>query len=167
MPSLKIITHEYIYKLIICIWKFYPQQNFSNQKSLRLQHALKQRAFELWWSEGAVSCDLILPRTALEYRDGFKESMTQAFKTPVIQEQRIPSGYIYTSYLNYMISCVLLELLNIIHTVQNSAIKLSFSSLRDLMSLAEECTLPCHSPPLPSTRNYPSINNKKFSPILT
>ncbi len=63
-------------KAVIYIRQSNPHQVLSNQESLRLQYALRQRARELGWQEAAIEvidADLGLSGAAAEHRRGFKE----------------------------------------------------------------------------------------------
>src|SRR5260370_6271331 len=63
-------------KAVVYIRQSTPQQVISNQESLRLQHALRQRAHELRWREGdidVIDADLGMSGAAATHRQGFKE----------------------------------------------------------------------------------------------
>jgi DNA invertase Pin-like site-specific DNA recombinase len=67
-------------KALIYIRQSSPHQVLSNQESLRLQYALKQRAISLGWrSEDIeiIDADLGLTATSAQYREGFKELVSQ------------------------------------------------------------------------------------------
>jgi hypothetical protein len=51
----ELITPQHLTRLaVIYIWQSSPQQVLSNQESLRLQYALRQRALELGWPADRV-----------------------------------------------------------------------------------------------------------------
>src|SRR3569623_51275 len=55
-------------------------QTLSNQESLKLQYALKQRALELGWQEDhieIIDIDLGLTGAEAKHREGFKSLLTQ------------------------------------------------------------------------------------------
>ncbi|WP_026730849.1 recombinase family protein [Fischerella sp. PCC 9605] len=57
-----------------------PHQLISNQESLRLQYALRQRAIELGWSDNnieVIDTDLGITAASAEQRPGFKELLAQ------------------------------------------------------------------------------------------
>lgn len=63
-------------KAVVYIRQSTPHQVVSNQESLRLQYALRQRARELGWREAAIDvidADLGLSGTSIAQRNGFKE----------------------------------------------------------------------------------------------
>src|SRR6202048_811190 len=63
-------------KAVVYVRQSSPQQVISNQESLRLQYALRQRAIELGWHEAgidATSADLGLSGASAAQRSGFKE----------------------------------------------------------------------------------------------
>ena len=63
-------------KAVIYIRQSSPHQVLTNQESLRLQYALRQRACELGWHEAdieVIDADLGLSGAAAEHRRGFKE----------------------------------------------------------------------------------------------
>ena len=67
-------------KALIYIRQSTPHQVLSNQESLRLQYALKQRALNLGWPAEAVEVidtDLGISGTTAEHREGFKEIVAQ------------------------------------------------------------------------------------------
>lgn len=67
-------------KAIIYIRQSTPQQVLSNQESLRLQYALKQRAIDLGWRDEAIEiidADLGLTGASAQQRTGFKEVIAQ------------------------------------------------------------------------------------------
>ena len=64
---------------IIYIRQSSPHQALTNQESLRLQYALKQRALELGWREDQIriiDADLGLSGSTTAGREGFKELVT-------------------------------------------------------------------------------------------
>jgi DNA invertase Pin-like site-specific DNA recombinase len=63
-------------KAIVYIRQSTPHQVMTNQESLRLQHALRQRASDLGWTEAgieAVDTDLGLSGASATHREGFKD----------------------------------------------------------------------------------------------
>ena len=63
-------------KAVIYIRQSSPHQVLSNQESLRLQYALRQRARDLGWEEAGIEvidADLGLSGAAAEHRRGFKD----------------------------------------------------------------------------------------------
>jgi DNA invertase Pin-like site-specific DNA recombinase len=63
-------------KALIYIRQSTPQQVLSNRESLRLQYALRQRAFGLGWHPDdveVIDADLGLTATAAQHRPGFQE----------------------------------------------------------------------------------------------
>jgi len=81
MKKSELVTpHHLALKAIIYIRQSTPHQAISNQESLELQYALKQRAIELGWSANQVQiidCDLGKTGAAAEHREGFKDILTQ------------------------------------------------------------------------------------------
>jgi len=77
MFSSDLITpHHLARKAIIYIRQSSPHQVLSNQESLRLQYALKDRARELGWHADdvlVIDSDLGLTATSTQHREGFKE----------------------------------------------------------------------------------------------
>ncbi len=67
-------------KAIVYIRQSSPHQVLTNQESLRLQYALRQRALSLGWREGdiqIIDTDLGLTASGAEHREGFKELISQ------------------------------------------------------------------------------------------
>ncbi|WP_264338504.1 recombinase family protein [Wolbachia endosymbiont (group A) of Cheilosia soror] len=65
---------------IIYIRQSTPHQALSNQESLELQYALKQKAIDLGWKADNVviiDSDLGLTGASAEKREGFKEIVTK------------------------------------------------------------------------------------------
>jgi DNA invertase Pin-like site-specific DNA recombinase len=63
-------------KAVVYIRQSTPHQVVSNQESLRLQYALRQRARELGWHEAdidVIDADLGLSGASAAQRSGFKE----------------------------------------------------------------------------------------------
>ena len=63
-------------KAVVYIRQSTPHQVVSNQESLRLQYALRQRARELGWHEAdidVIDADLGLSGASAAHRGGFKE----------------------------------------------------------------------------------------------
>src|SRR6266511_4325079 len=81
MFSSDLITpHHLARKAIIYIRQSSPHQVLSNQESLRLQYALKDRAIHLGWREDdvvVIDSDLGLTATSTQHREGFKELIAQ------------------------------------------------------------------------------------------
>src|SRR3954467_6955719 len=76
-------------KAVVYIRQSHPHQVLSNQESLRLQYALRQRACDLGWREAdveVVDVDLGLSGSAAEHRRGFKDLI--ACVTLALQLQR-------------------------------------------------------------------------------
>jgi hypothetical protein len=79
-PSELVTTAHLERKAIIYIRQSTPQQVLSNQESLRLQYALKQRAVDLGWRDEAIDiidADLGLTGASAQQRAGFKEVIAQ------------------------------------------------------------------------------------------
>lgn len=76
MNTSELITLQHLTRLaVIYIRQSSPQQVLSNQESLRLQYALRQRAQELGWSADrieVIDTDLGLTATAAGHREGFR-----------------------------------------------------------------------------------------------
>src|SRR5947199_5073881 len=67
-------------KALIYVRPSTPHQVLSNQESLRLQYALRERAVSLGWSPAAVEvidADLGLTAAAAHHRPGFQEVVAQ------------------------------------------------------------------------------------------
>src|SRR5919109_4034067 len=67
-------------KAIIYIRQSSPQQLLSNQESLRLQYALRERAVSLGWRPEdvvVIDTDLGQSATSAQHREGFKELLAQ------------------------------------------------------------------------------------------
>jgi DNA invertase Pin-like site-specific DNA recombinase len=65
---------------LIYIRQSSPNQAISNQESLHMQYALKQRALDLGWPEVAIEIvdrDLGTTAASAEHREGFKEALAQ------------------------------------------------------------------------------------------
>jgi DNA invertase Pin-like site-specific DNA recombinase len=81
MTTSELITPQHLTrKAIIYIRQSSPHQVLSNQESLRLQYALRERAMELGWRPEEIEIidgDLGLSGTAIHYREGFKELLTR------------------------------------------------------------------------------------------
>ncbi len=80
MNTSELVTLQHLRcKAIIYIRQFTPHQLFSNQESLRLQYALRQRAIDLGWLDDnieVIDSDLGITATA-QQRPGFKELLAQ------------------------------------------------------------------------------------------
>jgi DNA invertase Pin-like site-specific DNA recombinase len=81
MSSSELITpHHLTRKAIISSRQSSPHQVLTNQESLRLQYALRERAVELGWRPQEIEVidgDLGLSGAATHYREGFKELLTR------------------------------------------------------------------------------------------
>ena len=75
--SAELVTARHLgRKAVIYIRQSSPHQVLSNQESLRLQYALRQRARDLGWEEAGIEvidADLGLSGAAAEHRRGFKD----------------------------------------------------------------------------------------------
>src|SRR5712691_5641596 len=81
MTTAELITPQHLTrKAIIYIRQSSPHQVLTNQESLRLQYALRERAVELGWRTDDIEIidgDLGLSGAATHYREGFKELLTR------------------------------------------------------------------------------------------
>ena len=81
MTTSELITPSHLSrKALIDIRQSSPNQAISNQESLHMQYALKQRAIELGWPEAAIELidsDLGTTAASAEHREGFKEALAQ------------------------------------------------------------------------------------------
>jgi DNA invertase Pin-like site-specific DNA recombinase len=81
MTTSELITTSHLSrKALIYIRQSSPNQAISNQESLRMQYALKQRAIELGWPETAIEIidrDLGTTAASADHREGFKEALAQ------------------------------------------------------------------------------------------
>jgi DNA invertase Pin-like site-specific DNA recombinase len=81
MTSSDLITPQHLTrKAIIYIRQSSPLQVLTNQESLRLQYALRERALALGWRPEEIEIidgDLGLSGAATHYREGFKELLTR------------------------------------------------------------------------------------------
>jgi DNA invertase Pin-like site-specific DNA recombinase len=81
MSTSELVTPQHLARrAIIYIRQSSPQQMLSNQESLRLQYALKQRAVSLGWRPEdvvVIDSDLGLTATSAQHREGFKELLAQ------------------------------------------------------------------------------------------
>ncbi|WP_017314043.1 recombinase family protein [Mastigocladopsis repens] len=81
MTTSELVTrHHLTRKAIIYIRQSTPHQLLSNQESLRLQYALRQRAIELGWSDDnieVIDSDLGITAATAQQRPGFKELLAQ------------------------------------------------------------------------------------------
>jgi len=80
MTSELIKTHHLANKAIIYVRQSTAHQTLTNQESLELQYALKQKAVDLGWSPDnieVIDVDLGLTGASAEHREGFKEILTQ------------------------------------------------------------------------------------------
>jgi excisionase family DNA binding protein len=81
MTTSELVTPQHLQlKAMIYIRQSSPHQMLSNQESLKLQYALKQKAIELGWSEEQIEIidsDLGTTAASAEHRPGFKELIAQ------------------------------------------------------------------------------------------
>jgi DNA invertase Pin-like site-specific DNA recombinase len=81
MNTSELVTVQHLSrKAIIYIRQSSPNQMISNQESLRLQYALKQRAIEFGWAEDKIEIidhDLGMTGASAAHREGFKELLAQ------------------------------------------------------------------------------------------
>jgi DNA invertase Pin-like site-specific DNA recombinase len=81
MPTSELVTTQHLMrKAMIYIRQSTPHQVLTNQESLSLQYALKQRALSLGWFEAdieIIDTDLGLTGAAAHHREGFKELLTK------------------------------------------------------------------------------------------
>jgi DNA invertase Pin-like site-specific DNA recombinase len=81
MSTSELITpHHLTRKAIIYIRQSSPHQVLTNQESLRLQYALRERAVTLGWRSEDIEIidgDLGLSGAATHYREGLKELLTR------------------------------------------------------------------------------------------
>jgi DNA invertase Pin-like site-specific DNA recombinase len=81
MNKSELLTAQHLArKAIIYLRQSTPHQVLTNQESLRLQYALKQKAISLGWQPEdieVIDCDLGLTGSAAEHREGFKEVVTK------------------------------------------------------------------------------------------
>jgi DNA invertase Pin-like site-specific DNA recombinase len=81
MAISELVTTQHLTRqAIIYIRQSTPHQVLTNQESLRLQYALKQRALSLGWRDDQIEiidADLGLTAAAAQHREGFKELLTK------------------------------------------------------------------------------------------
>ncbi|NTU84114.1 MAG: recombinase family protein [Chloroflexales bacterium] len=81
MPTSELITPAHLArKAIIYVRQSSPQQVLSNQESLRLQYALRDRAVSFGWRPEDITLidsDLGLSASSAQQREGFKEVLAQ------------------------------------------------------------------------------------------
>ena len=81
MTTSELVTpHHLQLKALIYIRQSSPHQILSNQESLKLQYALRQRAVDLGWADTQIEIidsDLGTTATTAEHRAGFKELIAQ------------------------------------------------------------------------------------------
>jgi DNA invertase Pin-like site-specific DNA recombinase len=81
MKTSELVTAQHLQlKAIIYIRQSSPHQMISNQESLKLQYALRQRAIDLGWDTQnieIIDSDLGTTAAAAEHRNGFKEMIAQ------------------------------------------------------------------------------------------
>jgi DNA invertase Pin-like site-specific DNA recombinase len=77
MPSSELITPQHLRRrAVIYIRQSSPHQVLTNQESLRLQYALRQRAQQLGWRDEdiqLIDADLGLTAAAAQHRQGFQQ----------------------------------------------------------------------------------------------
>src|SRR5918992_5108373 len=77
MNTSELVTRQHLArKAVVYIRQSHPHQVLSNQESLRLQYALRQRARDLGWREAdveVIDVDLGQSGAAAEHRRGFKD----------------------------------------------------------------------------------------------
>src|SRR3954452_20068975 len=73
MGSELVKPHHLGRRAVIYVRQSTPHQVLTNQESLRLQYALRQRARELGWREADIDADLGLSGGAATHRQGFKD----------------------------------------------------------------------------------------------
>jgi DNA invertase Pin-like site-specific DNA recombinase len=77
MPSSELITSQHLSRrAVIYIRQSSPHQVLTNQESLRLQYALRQRAQQLGWRDEdiqLIDADLGLTAAAAQHRQGFQQ----------------------------------------------------------------------------------------------
>ena len=77
MKTSELVTPQHLNrKALIYIRQSSPQQMITNQESLKLQYALRQRALELGWPDANIQVidnDLGTTAATAEHRAGFKE----------------------------------------------------------------------------------------------
>jgi DNA invertase Pin-like site-specific DNA recombinase len=81
MSISELVTTQHLTRqAIIYIRQSTPHQVLTNQESLRLQYALKQRALSLGWRDDQIEiidADLGLTGAAAQHREGFKELLAK------------------------------------------------------------------------------------------
>ena len=81
MKTSELVTPQHLSrKALIYIRQSSPQQMISNQESLKLQYALRQRAVELGWADAniqVIDYDLGTTAAAADHREGFKDLIAQ------------------------------------------------------------------------------------------
>src|SRR5262245_16569545 len=81
MPTSELVTNQHLTrKAIIYIRQSTPHQVLTNQESLNLQYALKQRALSLGWRDDdieIIDSDLGLTAALAHHREGFKDLVTK------------------------------------------------------------------------------------------
>ena len=85
MGSELVKPHHLGRRAVIYVRQSTPHQVLTNQESLRLQYALRQRAGELGWREAdidVIDADLGLSGAAAAHRRGFKELVARVTLGP-------------------------------------------------------------------------------------
>jgi DNA invertase Pin-like site-specific DNA recombinase len=80
MKSELITPYHLANKAIIYVRQSTPHQTLSNQESLELQYALKQKALDLGWTPNhieTIDTDLGLTGASADHREGFKDILTR------------------------------------------------------------------------------------------
>src|SRR3954454_2647642 len=83
MVSELVKPHHLGRRAVICVRQSTPHQVLTNQESLRLQYALRQRARELGWREADIDADLGLSGGAATHRQGFKDLVARVTRGEV------------------------------------------------------------------------------------
>ena len=81
MVKSELVTHQHLSRqAIVYVRQSSPHQVLSNQESLELQYALRQRAEALGWSKHnieTIDTDLGITGSSTEHREGFKKLLAQ------------------------------------------------------------------------------------------
>src|SRR5215475_15471758 len=81
MSISELVTTQHLSRIaIIYIRQSTPHQVLTNQESLKLQYALRQRALSLGWRDQdieIIDADLGLTAASAHHREGFKELLAQ------------------------------------------------------------------------------------------
>lgn len=120
------------------------------------------------------------PYLTTPFKDPFSDDITEIivtdprqplfgrhFQVLSIQGQRFSSGYAYVPHRQGLNLRIPLSATNISSSSITSSPKLSYSAVKDLISLSEECNALCPTALKPSTQDCPlraSLRLKKTSP---